>query len=90
MERDLARLLQYVGDRGPVSLAKAGKALTLAQSELRRLLAVLGDDPEGGGLGLVDVARAGGDGDRDGGDRDGGRELLALTARGRAWLERHA
>jgi hypothetical protein len=81
MEHDLAQLLRFVAAHGPASLAKAGKALGLAQSELRRLLVVLGDDPEGGGLGLVDVIA-----DADGRD---GRVLLALSARGRAWLEQH-
>ena len=77
MEADLARLLRYVGDHGPASLAKCAKALGLAQSELRRLLAVLGSDADAGGLGLVDEAAA------------DGRSVLALSARGRDWLEQH-
>ena len=41
------------------------------------MLAVLGEDPALGGLGLLRTTA------------DGARECLALTPRGREWLERH-
>lgn len=78
MERTLAALLRYLADHGDASAARVCKQLGLARSELQRLLAVLGDDAALGGLGLVRATE------------DGSRDRLALTARGREWLERHA
>lgn len=77
MDAQLAALLRFLAETGEASTARAARRLGLAASELQRLLAVLGDDPVIGGLGLVDV-RA-----------DGSRRLLALTAAGRDWLVRH-
>lgn len=54
------------------SLARVARRLGIGQSELRRLLAALGDDAGFGGLGLVRQ------------ERDGERILLSLSARGRA------
>ena len=78
MEAQLAALLRVVAGHEGASTARAARRLGVAASELQRLLAVLGDDPVLGGLGLVDA--------RD----DGDRRVLSLTAAGRAWLERHA
>lgn len=78
MEAQLAGLLRFVAANEGASTARAAKSLGLAQSELFRLLAVLGDDDTLGGLGLVEV--------RDQADR----RCLQLSARGRAWLEQHA
>jgi DNA-binding IclR family transcriptional regulator len=77
MEQRLAELLRFVAGREGASTARASKQLGLARSELQRLLAVLGEDPALGGLGLVRTTA------------DGAREHLALTPRGREWLERH-
>ena len=78
MEAQLAALLHFVGSHDGASNARVARQLGLAASELQRLLAVLGDDPVLGGLGLVAA--------RD----DRGRPTLHLTDAGRDWLERHA
>jgi DNA-binding transcriptional ArsR family regulator len=77
MEQQLAALLRLLAD-GDVSAARAARRLDLAASELRRLLAVLGDDPVFGGLGLVEARE------------EGARTLLSLTPAGRDWLATHA
>lgn len=77
MEAQLAALLRFVGANEGASTARVARRLGLAASELQRLLAVLGDDPVLGGLGLI-VARD-----------DSGRPVLHLTDAGRDWLARH-
>lgn len=77
MEQRLADLLRFVAAQEGASAARASKQLGLARSELQRLLAVLGEDAALGGLGLVRTTT------------DGARDRLALTPRGREWLERH-
>ena len=77
MEAQLAALLRFLADHDGASAARVARNLGLAASELQRLLAVLGDDPVLGGLGLV----ATGDERR--------RATLRLTDAGRDWLERH-
>ena len=77
MEAQLAALLRFVAGHDGASSARAARSLGLAASELQRLLAVLGDDPVLGGLGLLAV------------HDDGARQRLALTDAGRDWLARH-
>jgi len=76
IEERLATVIRFVGDNDNVSASRAAKQLGLSQSELLRLLAVLGEDRSVGGLGLIAT--------RD----DGPRRLLELTADGRVWLAR--
>ena len=71
-ERPLA-LLALLAEHDGVSLPRAAKRLGLAASELRRVLTALGDDPQFGGLGVVECRRA-----------ERGHERLWLTERGRA------
>ena len=78
MEVRLAELLRFVAANEGASTARAAKSLGMAQSELGRLLAILGDDAAVGGLGLVGIRE------------DGSRRCLQLNAQGRAWLEQHA
>ena len=78
MEQRLAELMRFVAGHEGASTARACKQLDLARSELLRLLAVLGEDDALGGLGLVRTTV------------EGARDRLALTPRGREWLERHA
>jgi DNA-binding IclR family transcriptional regulator len=78
MEQRLAELLRYLAANDGASAARVCKQLGLARSELQRLLAVLEDDAATGGLGLVRRIE------------DRGRDRLALTPRGRQWLERRA
>lgn len=69
-------LLRLLAGEGEVSPARAAKRLGLGASELNRLLVALGDDPRFDGLDLVErIATP---------HRDGMREQLRLTARGRA------
>lgn len=77
MEQRLAELMRFVAGNEGASAARASKQLGLARSELLRLLAVLGEDPALGGLGLMRTTA------------DGARDGLALTPRGREWMERH-
>jgi DNA-binding MarR family transcriptional regulator len=76
MEQRLAELLRYLAANDGASAARVCKQLGLARSELQRLLAVLEDDAATGGLGRR--------------IEDPGRDRLALTPRGRQWLERRA
>ncbi len=78
IEDRLASLLQFVAENDGSSLARTAKQLEISQSELLRMLAVLGNDPTLGGLGLIDA------------EPDGTRRLLHLTDRGRVWLSQHA
>jgi DNA-binding IclR family transcriptional regulator len=78
MEQRLADLLRYLAANDGASAARVCKQLGLARSELQRLLAVLDEDAAADGLGLVRRIE------------DEGRDRLALTPRGREWLERHA
>lgn len=71
-DRPLALLALLAADDG-VSVPRAAKRLGLAASELRRLLAVLGDDARLGGLSLVECRAS-----------ERGHDRLWLTARGRA------
>jgi hypothetical protein len=64
-------LLALLRERDGVAMAVAAKRLALSQSELRRLLAALGNAPGMGGLGLVDIRS------------EAGRESLWLTEAGR-------
>ena len=77
MEQRLAELMRFIAGHEGASAARISKQLGLARSELQRLLAVLGDDPALGGLGLVRATA------------EGARDRLALTPHGREWLERH-
>lgn len=74
----LAAVLHFLANNDGASIPRVAKQLALPQSELLRLLAMLGDDELIGGLGLVET-RA-----------DGTRRLLHLSERGRAWLGQHA
>lgn len=72
MDEDLVpALLQLLDAEGRQSLARIARRLGIGQSELRRLLAVLGDDAGFGGLALVRQ------------EHEGDRILLSLTPRGR-------
>ncbi len=69
-------LLRLLAEDGEVSPARAAKRLGLGASELNRLLVALGDDPRFDGLDLVErIATP---------HRDGTRERLRLTTRGRS------
>lgn len=74
-DEQAAKLLRLLQARADLPLAAAAKALDLRQSELRRLLSLLGDTPALGGLGLVELVAA-----------DGRSPRLRLSARGRDWL----
>jgi len=76
MDESVPRLLQLLSDEGEVSMQRATKRLGVSTSELRRMLASLGDDARYDGLDLV-VAR-----------RDGERIVLSLTDKGRALCAR--
>lgn len=78
LEHKLVALLRFVAENEGASLARAAKGLQLRQSELLRCLSLLGDAPALGGLGLVELRE------------DGGRRQLALSERGRNWLEQQA
>jgi hypothetical protein len=77
IEDRLAALIRFVDGNDGVSVARAAKQLGFSQSELLRLLAVLGEDHSVGGLGLIAL--------RD----ENSRRLLRLTADGRDWLARN-
>lgn len=77
-DTNLAAILHFLSENDGASIPRVAKQLALPQSELLRLLAMLGDDEHIGGLGLIDT--------RD----DGTRRLLHLSDRGRAWLAQHA
>ena len=78
IEQALADLLAFVAANDGTSTARAAKRLGLGQSQLQRLLAVLGEDEAFGGLGLLTVREA------------GERCLLSLSPRGREWMEAHS
>ena len=78
MDPRIAGLLRYLAANDGASVARVCKQAGLARSELLRLLAVLEQDDANGGLGLVRRIE------------DAGRECLALTPRGREWMEQHA
>lgn len=69
-------LLRLLAEDGEVSPARAAKRLELSASELNRLLVALGDDPRFHGPDLVERITTP--------HRDGARERLRLTERGRA------
>jgi hypothetical protein len=77
LEHRLAELLCWLGDHDGVSIARAAKQLRLSQSELLRLLTVLGEVGPIGGLGLISV------------QEQSMQRRLCLTADGRDWLARH-
>lgn len=77
-ELQLAQLLHWIAAHDGQSQARAAKKLGWPQSQLQRLLTVLGDDPHWGGLGLVRC------------EVDGERRCLFLTPQGRAWLAQAA
>jgi DNA-binding IclR family transcriptional regulator len=77
IEDRLAAVLRFIDDNDGVSVARAAKQLGLSQSELLRLLAVLGEDRSLGGLGLVAL------------QDENSRRLLRLTADGYEWLARN-
>jgi DNA-binding IclR family transcriptional regulator len=70
-------LIHFIAENEGAPVSRAAKQLGLSQSELLRLLVVLGDDRSMGGLGLVAA--------RD----EGPRRLLSLTVAGRDWLARN-
>lgn len=78
IEQALADLLAFVAANDGTSTARAAKRLGLGQSQLQRLLAVLGDDEAFGGLGLLTIREA------------GERRLLSLSPSGREWMEAHS
>lgn len=67
-------LLQQLASEDGQSSARLRKRLGLSDSELRRLLTILGDDAQLGGLNLVQARE------------DGARQRLWLTSRGQALL----
>jgi len=78
IEQQLAELLDFVATHDGVSTARAAKRLGLGQSQLQRLLAVLGEDDSFGGLGLLMIRES------------GPRRVLSLSPRGREWMEAHS
>lgn len=74
-ESDALALLREIAELGEMSTARVAKRLGLQQSQLQRLLSVLGADPSVGGLDLVEVVP------------DGARTLLRLTPQGRDLLD---
>ena len=77
IEERLAALIRFVDGNDGVSVARAAKQIGLSQSELLRLLVVLGEDRSLGGLGLIAL------------QDENSRRLLRLTADGREWLARN-
>lgn len=65
-------------EKGPTSAPRVCKALGIAQSQLNRMLTVLGTHGEFGGAGLVHVQEL------------DGRQMLSLTDKGRARLRQPA
>lgn len=77
MSEDAAlALLRLLAEEDGLSPPRAAKKLDLGASELQRVLVALGDDPRFDGLGLVER--------RSEPHRDGTRDRLWLSARGRA------
>lgn len=74
----LAQIMQFLAENDGASLPRVAKQLALSQSELLRLLAMLGDDASLDGLGLVEARLV------------ESRRLLFLTDRGRAWVSEQA
>ena len=74
IEDRLAAVVRFVADNDGASVSRVAKQLGFSQSELLRLLAMLGEDASMTGLGLVQW--------RD----EGPRRLLSLSAHGREWL----
>ena len=74
IEARLAAVVRFVADNEGVSVSRVAKQLGLSQSELSRLLVVLGADASMAGLGLIEW--------RD----QGQRRLLWLSSHGREWL----
>jgi len=77
IEDRLAAVIRFVDGNDGVSVARAAKQLGFSQSELLRLLVVLGEDRAMGGLGLIAL------------QDENSRRLLRLTANGRDWLARN-
>lgn len=55
MQQAAVALMELLVQEEGLSPARACKRLGIARSELQRLLALLGDDPALGGLGLVEL-----------------------------------
>jgi len=77
IEDRLAAVIRFVDGNDGVSIARAAKQLGFSQSELLRLIVVLGEDRAMGGLGLIAL------------QDENSRRLLRLTANGRDWLARN-
>jgi len=77
IEDRLAAVIRFVDGNDGVSIARAAKQLGFSQSELLRLIVVLGEDRAMGGLGLIAL------------QDENSRRLLRLTADGRDWLARN-
>jgi hypothetical protein len=78
IEQRLAAIVRFVADNDGSSISRVARQLDLSQSELLRLLALLGDDQSVGGIGLVAVSD------------EGVRRVVRITAQGRDCLRRHA
>jgi hypothetical protein len=76
IDDQLAAVVRFVADNDGASVSRVAKQLGFSQSELLRLLVLLGEDTSMSGLGLITW--------RD----DGVRRLLSLSSRGREWLAR--
>jgi DNA-binding transcriptional ArsR family regulator len=74
IEDRLVEVVRFVADNDGVSISRVAKQLGLAQSELSRLLVLLGEDASMAGLGLIECRE------------EGSRRLLSLSRRGREWL----
>ena len=74
-EELLVRLVRLVADQEGLSMAKSAKQLELSQSQLLRMLTVLGQDRSLAGLDWLEV-------------RDGEPPRLYVTSTGRRWLDR--
>jgi DNA-binding IclR family transcriptional regulator len=74
IEAQLAKIMRALINGEAQSLAKIAKKLSLSQSELRRLLVVLGENEHLGGLGLIKI------------DDTTAQTRLKLTERGKIWI----
>ncbi len=74
IDTQLARIMHALKNGEAQSIASLAKKTALAQSELRRLLTVLGENEQFGSLGLIVL------------DHLNARTMISLSERGKTWI----
>lgn len=74
IDAQLARIMHALKNGEAQSIASLAKKTALAQSELRRLLTVLGENEQFGSLGLIVL------------DHSNARTMISLSERGKTWI----